>query len=69
VTFSDTADGRITGHLAYRIQADCNQRSLTPHAGSSRTGFTTGVTSADYDNVKVFVKARSHFPIQKLENI
>src|SRR5215213_8205126 len=69
MAFGDSSDGRVTGHLADCVQTDGDQSRLTPHACAGRGRLTTGMPSADYDYVKIFVKAGSHFPMQKVENI
>jgi hypothetical protein len=55
MTFSNSADGRVAGHLAQGVEAVGQQQGLAAHAGGSERGFGAGMTTA-YDNNIIFFK-------------
>lgn len=56
VTFSDTADRRIAGHLSDQIQIDRHEGRFCPKARGGRRGLTTRVPGAYNNDVKFLVK-------------
>jgi hypothetical protein len=82
VTFSDSANGWIAGHLSYQIQVKREKRRSRPNPGCGRCGLTSSVTSTYHDHIKCLIenhkefslfgmltKADSHLPMQNVEKI
>jgi hypothetical protein len=55
MSLADAADRWIAGHLADVVQIDRENQGAAAQTGSSQSGFDTGVTSTNYDNVKASV--------------
>src|SRR3954453_5535792 len=51
MTFADTADRGVAGHLAERFDAVREEERLATDASSRQRGFGTGMTAADHDDV------------------
>src|SRR2546425_1412396 len=56
VTFSDSADGGIAGHLPYKIQVKSEKRRSRSDPGRGRGGLTSGVTATYYDHIKCLIE-------------
>ena len=56
MAFSDSADGRITGHLPDKIEIDRHKRCLAPETSRSRSRLTARVPRADNDHIKSLVE-------------
>jgi hypothetical protein len=53
VTFGQTTDGWVAGHLADGIGIDRKQKGLAAHACGGKGGFDAGVASANNDDVEL----------------
>src|SRR5919205_2067484 len=69
MTFGNTTDGRIAGHLANHFEAKSHERSLTTHARACGRSLAACVSGPDNNHVEIFVEAFLHFPMQKEEKI
>lgn len=56
VTFGDSTDGRVAGHLRDEIDVEGEEGSFKAHAGGGHGGLASGVAGADYDYVEMFVE-------------
>ena len=54
VTFCDSTDGRVTGHLSDQVDVQGVEGSLEAHTSSGHGSLAAGVSSADYDYVDLF---------------
>src|SRR5690606_15481411 len=57
MALAHAADGRIAGHGADRVVTECYERSTGALARRSGSGFTTGMSAADHDDI---VKSGNH---------
>ena len=55
VALADAADGRVAAHLPDGLEALRQQQRARTTAGGSRSGFRTGVSAADHNDVKVLI--------------
>ena len=56
VAFGDPSDGGVTGHLRDQVDVECEERGLQAHAGGGHRGLASGVASADYYYIEMFVE-------------
>ena len=56
VSFSNPADGRITGHLGDKIDIESIKSGLQSHASHGHGGLAAGVPGADDDHIELFRK-------------
>jgi hypothetical protein len=50
MTFSDSPNGGIAGHLAERLDVVRKQQSTGPRTGRRQSGFRTGMAATDYNH-------------------
>jgi len=53
VTFADTANGRVAGHLPQGFNIMGQQQGFTAHARRRQTGFSAGMATAYHDYVEL----------------
>ena len=53
LTFSYSANGRITGHLSYFIHIQRDKQSPRPQVSSSTSSFTPGMSGPYHDNIVI----------------
>src|SRR5207249_113431 len=56
MTFSDSADGGIAGHLPYKIQVKSEKRRSGSDPGRGRSGFASRMTATYYDHIKCLIE-------------
>src|SRR5262245_16576815 len=56
LTFRQTSDSRVAGHLADRVEIDGEEQGLTPHPCGGQGRLNSGVPGSDYDHIKFFRK-------------
>jgi hypothetical protein len=54
MAFTNSTDGRITGHLAETFNTLCEEQSTGPGSRRSECCLGSGVPATNYDNVKAF---------------
>ena len=64
MTFANSANGRVAGHLADEIQIQRKQGGAGPEPGRRGRGFTPCMPSADHDDVKLFVENHCRFFVE-----
>src|SRR5438046_84651 len=77
MTFGDSPDCWITGHLRYEVEIKSDYRGVCTNLRSSMRSFAASVTCADNYNIKFFVKpvhnksgrGDIYFPMQNIEKI
>ena len=62
VALADTADGRVTGHLAEGIHAVGEQQGTTAHPRRRQAGLGAGVAATDHNHVKLLLVLHGHWP-------
>ena len=63
MAFANTADSRITRHLAQRINVLGQQQSMAAHSCSCQCSFGSGVAAADHDHIKCLVKIHAYLKV------
>lgn len=51
VSFGETADGGVAGHLTDRVGINSEQEGLTTQPGGGQGGLDAGVTGTDHDDI------------------
>jgi hypothetical protein len=54
MTFGQTADGRVAGHLADGVGIDGQQQSFAPMRAAAKRSLDAGMTRADHDHIILF---------------
>jgi hypothetical protein len=55
LSLADTADGRITAHLADRVEKQSDHQGRTAHAAGRQRGLNAGVPSTDHNDIVVII--------------
>ena len=58
MSFGDSADGGVAGHLRDQVDVQRVEGGLQAHAGCGHGGFASGVAGADHDYVEMFGELR-----------
>jgi hypothetical protein len=75
VAFRNPSYCRIARHLRYKIQVESNNGCLRPQPGSGVRSFAPGVSCANHNDIKLFVKGPhnwlglNYLPMQNVANI
>jgi hypothetical protein len=62
MTFADSADSRITGHLPKGIDTVGQQKRATAHTRGGQAGLGAGMAATDYDHIKVLLVLHCLWP-------
>ena len=54
------ADGGVAGHVAHRVQIDCEAHRAQAHPGPGQRGLDSGVTGSDDGDIKLSGVVLSH---------
>ena len=52
MSFSDSPNGRVAGHLAEGLDAMCQEQRLASHTRRGKRGLGTGMTATNHNNVE-----------------
>jgi hypothetical protein len=63
VAFADTADRRVTRHLADEVEIERHERRFRTKAGRSGCGFAAGMTAANHHDIEDFIKSHEHLSL------